>query len=46
MTSGMPGAGPMVGMSPQPSMWSRPTVSNILRVQAGRFKMPRPVSGG
>ena len=46
MTSGIPGAGPMVGMSSQPSMWSRPTVSNILRVQAGRFKMPRPVSGG
>jgi PPE-repeat protein len=42
---GMSGA-PMVGMTQQPGMWSRPTVSNILRVQAGRFKMPRPVSGG
>jgi PPE-repeat protein len=42
---GMSGA-PMVGMNQQPGMWSRPTVSNILRVQAGRFKMPRPVSGG
>ncbi|WP_197503005.1 PE/PPE C-terminal domain-containing protein, partial [Mycobacterium sp. 1245111.1] len=42
---GMPGA-PMVGMTQQPGVWSRPTVSNILRVQAGRFTMPRPVSGG
>ena len=42
---GMSGA-PMVGMSQQPGVWSRPTVSNILRVQAGRFTMPRPVSGG
>ena len=43
--AGMSGA-PMVGMTQQPGMWSRPTVNNILRVQAGRFKMPRPVSGG
>lgn len=42
---GMPGA-PMVGMTQQPGVWSRPTVSNILRVQAGRFKMPRPLLGG
>ena len=42
---GMSGA-PMVGMNQQPGVWSRPTVSNILRVQAGRFTMPRPVSGG
>jgi PPE-repeat protein len=44
--TGMPGAGPMVGMAPQSGMWSRPTVSNILRVPADRFKMPRPVLGG
>lgn len=42
---GMSGS-PMVGMTQQPGMWSRPTVSNILRVQAGRFKMPRPALGG
>jgi PPE-repeat protein len=42
---GMSGA-PMLGMTQQPGVWSRPTVSNILRVQAGRFTMPRPVSGG
>jgi hypothetical protein len=42
---GMSGA-PMVGMTQQPGVWSRPTVSNILRVQAGRFKMPRPLLGG
>lgn len=46
MTTGMPGAGPMVGMSPQSGMWSRSTVSNILRVPADRFKMPRPALGG
>ncbi|WIM89481.1 PPE domain-containing protein [Candidatus Mycobacterium wuenschmannii] len=37
---------PMVGMTQQPGVWSRPTVSNILRVQAARFKMPRPFLGG
>lgn len=42
---GMSGA-PMVGMTQQPGVWSRPTVSNILRVQAARFKMPRPFLGG
>lgn len=42
---GMSGA-PMVGMAQQPGMWSRPTVNNILRVQAARFKMPRPALGG
>ena len=42
---GMSGA-PMVGMTQQPGMWSRPTVSNILRVPADRFKMPRPFTGG
>ncbi|WP_343571831.1 PPE family protein [Mycobacterium sp.] len=42
---GMSGS-PMVGMTQQPGMWSRPTVNNILRVQAGRFKMPRPAVGG
>ncbi len=42
---GMSGA-PMLGMTQQPGAWSRPSVSNILRVQAGRFTMPRPVSGG
>lgn len=44
--AGAPGAAPMLGMAQQPGMWSRPTVSNILRVQAGRFKMPRPFLGG
>jgi PPE-repeat protein len=44
-TGGMSGA-PMVGMAPQSGMWSRPSVNNILRVPAGGFKMPRPVSGG
>ena len=44
-TGGMSGA-PMVGMTQQPGMWSRPTVSNILRVPADRFKMPRPLLGG
>ncbi len=44
-TGGMSGA-PMVGMTQQPGMWSRPTVSNILRVPADRFKMPRPFIGG
>lgn len=44
-TGGMSGA-PMIGMAPQSGMWSRPTVSNILRVPAGGFKMPRPVLGG
>jgi PPE-repeat protein len=44
-TAGMSGA-PMVGMTQQPGAWSRPTVSNILRVPADRFKMPRPFLGG
>jgi PPE-repeat protein len=42
---GMSGA-PMFGMTQQPGVWSRPTVSNILRVPADRFKMPRPFTGG
>lgn len=42
---GMSGS-PMVGMAQQPGVWSRPTVSNILRVQATKFKMPRPALGG
>ncbi|WP_292989941.1 PPE family protein [Mycobacterium sp.] len=44
--AGAPGAAPMLGMAQQPGMWSRPTVSNILRVPTGRFKMPRPFQGG
>ncbi|UMB71261.1 PPE family protein [Mycobacterium paraterrae] len=45
-TTGVAGAPPVVGMTQQPGAWSRPTVSNILRVQAGRFTMPRPFMGG
>lgn len=44
--TGVPGAGPMVGMAPQSGAWSRPTVNNVLRVPADRFKMPRPLLGG
>jgi PPE-repeat protein len=45
-TMGGASGAPMVGMTQQPGMWSRPTVSNILRVPAERFKMPRPFLGG
>jgi PPE-repeat protein len=40
------GAGPMVGMSSQPSPWARATVNNVLRVAPKRFTMPRPALGG
>lgn len=44
-TAGASGAAPMVGMTQQSGVW-RPTVSNLLRVPAERFKMPRPSLGG
>jgi PPE-repeat protein len=40
------GAGPMVGMSPTSSPWSRNSVNNVLRVAPRRYTMPRPALGG
>jgi PPE-repeat protein len=42
----MVGGGPAAGMGPMAGMLARPTVSNILRVDPRRFKMPRPAVGG
>jgi PPE-repeat protein len=43
---GSAGAGPMVGMSPPASPYTRHSVNNVLRVAPRRFMMPRPALGG
>lgn len=42
----MLGTAPMAGTGPMAGIVSRPTVSNVLRVGARRFAMPRPPVGG
>lgn len=40
------GAAPVAGLGPMAGMLARPSVSNVLRVEPRRFKMPRPSLGG